>query len=56
MKNKQRKKEEVKTIKKSKSNKKIEEIISSYPEKLAAYPRGVFEEQLRSHLLKHKIK
>ncbi len=49
-------KEEVKIIKRPKSNPKIEEIISNYPEKLTAYPRGAFEEQLRNHLLKHKIK
>lgn len=53
---KQRKKEEVKIIKKPKSNPKVEEIISDYPIKLTAYPRGSFEEQLRQHLLKHKIK
>ena len=56
MKNKQRKKEETKIVKKPKLNKKIDEIIADYPEKLRAYPRGAFEEQLGQHLLKHKIK
>ena len=51
-----KKKEEVKIVKKPKSNDKIEEIISNYPIKLTAYPRGAFEEQLRQHLLRHGVK
>lgn len=39
-----------------KSNPKVEEIIKDYPVSLRAHPRGMFEEQLRTHLLKHKIK
>ena len=39
-----------------KSNPRVEEIIKDYPETLAAHPRGLFEEQLRKHLLKHDIK
>lgn len=53
---KSKKEKEVKVITKSKSNPKIEEIILDYPERLFAYPRTTFEEQLRKHLLKHKIK
>ena len=56
MKNKQKKKEDAKIVKKPKLNKKIDEIIADYPEKLRAYPRGAFEEQLVHHILKHKIK
>lgn len=38
------------------SNPKIEEIIADYPDSIHGAPRLYFEEQLRSHLLKHKIK
>jgi len=53
MKNKQRKKEETKIVKKPKLNKKIDEIIADYPEKIRAYPRGAFEEQLGQHLVNY---
>ncbi len=42
-------------VTKSKSNPKIEEIVLDYPPKILVYPRGIFEEQLRKHLLKHKV-
>ncbi len=50
-----KKKQEVK-VSSIKSNKKVEEIIQDYPESLIAHPRALFENQLRKHLLKHKIK
>lgn len=54
-KNKKKSKEQ-KIFTSSKSNPRIEEIIKDYPESLMAHPRASFEEQLRKHLLKHKIK
>lgn len=48
-------KEKVK-IKVLESNPKIEEIIKDYPKSLTVQPRTLFENQLRKHLLKHKIK
>lgn len=56
MKPKKKEDDDVKIIKKPKLNKKIEEILADYPEKLRAYPRANFEEQLGQHLLKHKVK
>lgn len=50
------KQKEIKKIISIKSNEKIEEIINDYPQSLIAHPRGSFEEQLRKHLVKHKIK
>jgi|TARA_R100000049_G_C1936726_1_gene80630 hypothetical protein len=38
------------------SNPLIEKIIADFPESLHAHPRGSFEDQLRKHLLKHKVK
>ncbi len=38
------------------SNPKVEEIIKTYPEILKAHPRASFEDQLRRHLLKSKVK
>ncbi|MBA7623831.1 hypothetical protein ES703_31230 [subsurface metagenome] len=53
---KQKKGKKEKKIIPSKTNSKVEEIIEDYPQKLTAYPRESFEEQLRNHLTKHKIK
>lgn len=49
------KKPEIK-IKSIKSNKRVDEIVADYPEKLMAYPRSLFEQQLKEHLLKHGVK
>ncbi len=39
-----------------KTNPKIEEIVDDYPKSLIACPRAGFEDQLKQHLLKHKVK
>ncbi len=39
----------------TKSNSTIDKIIKDYPESIIACPRGAFEEQLRKHLIKHKV-
>jgi len=38
-----------------KSNDLVDKIVNDYPKNLIAYPRGLFETQLKQHLLKHKI-
>ncbi len=43
-------------IRSIKSNARVDEIVEDYPEKLVAYPRALFEQQLKEHLLKHGIK
>lgn len=53
-KNKKKNKERI--VSSPRANSKIEDILKDYPEKLTAYPRAAFEEQLRNHLKKHKIK
>ena len=55
MKKEKSEKKEVKLVI-NKANEKIEEIIKDYPESLCAAPRGNFEDQLRKHLIKHKVK
>jgi len=37
------------------SNPRVEEIIADYPDSIHEAPRTYFEEQLRKHLLKHKV-
>lgn len=52
-------KKEIKKVEvkeKIKSNPKIDEIVKDFPTPLCAYPRARFEEQLKNHLIKHKIK
>lgn len=55
MKKKKKQKEEVKIVS-VKSNPKIKEIVADYPKSIIAFPRARFEEQLKNHLLKHKVK
>ncbi len=52
---KEKKQQEIK-IGSAKSNEKVDEIVADYPKSIIAFPRERFEEQLRNHLLKHKIK
>lgn len=54
-KNKTPKKQEIKTSR-ANTNPKIEEIVKDYPKSLEVSPRELFEDQLRKHLIKHKIK
>ncbi len=55
MKKKEQSKAESVQPERTKSNPTIDKIISDYPESIIACPRGAFEEQLRKHLIKHKV-
>lgn len=55
-KEKKKEKSKEKIIPRVQSNPKVDEIVATYPASLKASPRGNFEDQLRNHLLKHKVK
>ena len=50
-----KKKQEIKIVS-VESNERVDKIVADYPASLIAHPRPSFEDQLRKHLLKHKVK